>query len=168
LKVLALLLSGWIYEVLDGVTSWVISKNAGILTNRLGGQLEKRGLSKLPIYNLDIYSADNLDQLLRGFETKSFQSLRPARINIVPENLIGDEDTATFLGLAGAAISGKLYGGHGCAVRDITNPKRGGLNGCIFKKAQSWGVRTKDALIAAVYRQRGRIVAHYGGVFAIQ
>lgn len=130
--------------------------------------MEKRDLLKLPICSLDTYSVDNLDQLLRGFETKSFQNPRPTKTRIIPKNLMGDEDTTTFLELAGAAISGELYGGHGCAVQEITNPKWGGLSGCISKKAQSWGNIAKDALVAAVYRQRHRIAARCGNVFAIQ
>ena len=70
--------------------------------------MEKKDLLKFPIRHLDLSNIDNLDQLLRGFEATSFQSRNLAKSRIVLQNMLRDDKTTVFLGIAGAIVPGGL------------------------------------------------------------
>jgi len=70
--------------------------------------LKKKDLLKHPIQHLDLNNVNGLDQLLRGFEATSYQSRNLAKSRIVLENMLKDESTTVFLGIAGAIVPGGL------------------------------------------------------------
>lgn len=70
--------------------------------------MEKKDLLKHPIQHLDLTKINGLDQLLRGFTATSYQSRNLAKSAIVFDNMVKDEKSTIFLGIAGAIVPGGM------------------------------------------------------------
>jgi deoxyhypusine synthase len=104
-----------------------------------------------PVLPVDVQAHSRVVDLLREMGQTAFQGKNLSHaVRIWCEML--QEEVTIFLGIAGAMMLGMKVQGHRYAIQVTTDaPHWGGLSGCTFEEAQSWGKISEGVDKVTVY-----------------